>query len=122
MNKTNRFEWVELDGFSVLMQDFSNLEGLELMKFLNHSHDLIKDRGEKDIVVVTNVEKVLFDHQIIKHFSKILEINKPYVSASAIYNASNVQKAAIESAAQVTNRNFLMFHDAKAVQSWLESL
>ncbi len=122
MNKANRFEWLELEGQTILMQDFSNLEGLELMKFLNHSHDLIKDRGDKDIIVVTNVNKVVFDSQITKHFSKVLEINKPYVSASAIYNASNVQKAAIESAAHLTNRNFLMFYDDKAVMNWIDSL
>lgn len=118
----NRFEWLELEGKTILKQDFSNLNSLELMKFLNHSHDLIKDRGEKDIIVVTNAEQVMFDHQVVKQFCKICEINKPYVSASAIYNATNIQKAAIESAAQLTNRHFLMFYDDKAVNEWIQKL
>lgn len=118
----NRFEWIEIEGKTILKQDFSNLEHLEIMKFLNHSHDIIKDRGEKNIIVVSNISKVNFDHQIMQHFSKICEINKPYVGASAIYNATSVQKAAIESAAHLTNRRFLMFYDEKAINTWLETL
>lgn len=118
----NRFEWLDIDGKTVLKQDFSNLEHLDIMKFLNHSHDLIKDRGEKDIIVVTNMDHVTFDQQVMRHFSRVCEVNKPYVSASAIYNASSVQRAAIESVAHLTNRRFLMFNDEKAIEAWLESL
>lgn len=117
-----RFQWTEVHGKIVLKQDFSNLQHLELMKFLNHSHDMIKERGESDIIVVTNLENVVFDHQVIKHFCKVCEVNKPFVGASAIYNAGMVQRAAIESSGQITNRDFLMFFDDKAVEKWLNTL
>lgn len=118
----NHFEWLEIDGKTVLKQDFSYMDHLEIMKFLNHSHDLIKDKGERDIIVVTNLAGVNFDQQVMRHFSRVCEVNKPFVSASAIYNATSIQRAAIESVAQLTNRHFLMFNDEKAIEEWLESL
>lgn len=118
----NRFQWMEVNGRTVLKQDFSNLKQTDLMKFLNMSHELIKDRDEKGIIVVTNADQAVFDHQVMKHFSRICEINKPYIGASAIYNCAFVTRAAIESAAQLSNRSFLMFHDDEAAEKWLESL
>ncbi len=118
----NRFEWTDINGRTVLKQDFSHLKQAELMKFLNFSHELIKDRNEKNIIVVTNADQTIFDHQVMKHFGKICETNKPYIGASAIYNCTFVARAAIESAAQLSNRSFLMFYDDKAVEKWLDSL
>lgn len=118
----NRFEWLEINGKIILRQDFSHLKNVELMNFFNTSHDVIKDRGEKNIIVVTNMDDVIFDEHAAKQFCKLLEVNKPYVSASAIYNACNVQKMALESAASVTNRDFLIFFDKRSVDKWLDSL
>lgn len=117
-----RLEWTEVHGKTVLKQDFSHLEHLDIMRLMDKSHEEIEARGEKGIIVVTNLKDVVFDHQVVKHFCKICESNKPYVGASAIFNAGNVQKAAIESAAHLSNRDFLMFYDDKAIQKWLDSL
>lgn len=117
-----RFQWTEVHGKVVLKQDFSNLEHLELMNYLGRSHDLIKARGAADIILVTNLDNVVLDHQVIKHFCKICEVNKPYIGASAIYNAGAVQRAAIEASGEKTNRNFLLFYDDKAVEKWLNTL
>lgn len=117
-----RFQWTEVHGKVVLKQDFSNLQQLELMKLLSDSHQMIKERGEEGIIIVTNLENVVFDHSVVKHFSKITENNRPYVGASAIYNAGAVQRAAIESSSHMTNRDFLLFFDDKAVEKWLNTL
>ena len=69
----NRFEWTQINGRVVLKQDFSHLENLELMKLLNHSHEVIKDSGERDIIVITNMDDVVFDAQSAKQFCKLLE-------------------------------------------------
>lgn len=117
-----RLEWTEVHGKTVLKQDFSHLEHLDIMRLLTKSHEAIVERGEKDIIVITDLKDVVFDHQVVKHFCKICEVNKPYIGASAIYNAGNVQKAAIESAGHQSNRDFLMFYDDRAIQKWLDTL
>lgn len=117
-----RFQWTEVHGRIVLKQDFSNLEHLELMKYLDQCHELIKAKGASDIILVTNLDNVGLDHQVVKHFCKICEVNRPYIGASAIYNAGAVQRATIEASAEKTNRKFLLFYDDKAVEKWLNTL
>lgn len=118
----NRFNWIEINNKVVLKQDFSNLNGTDLSQMLKKCPDVIKARGTADVIVITNVEGVIFSAEILEQFCKIFEKNKPFVSASAFYNATEYQKSSILSAAHVTNRSFLMFHDEKAIEVWLDSL
>lgn len=118
----DRFNWIEINNKVVLKQNFSNLNSKELSQMLKQSNEVIKERGTADVIVVTNVEGVIFSAEALEQFRKIFEKNKPFVGASAFYNATEYQKSAILSAAQVSNRSFLMFHDEKAINVWLDSL
>ena len=118
----NRFNWIEVNNMVILKQNFSNLNDLELSQMLKKSNDTLKERGESEVIVVTNADGVIFSAETLDQICKIFEKNKPFVSASAFYNVTEYQKSAILSAAQMTNRSFLMFHDEEAVNIWLDSL
>lgn len=117
-----RFEWSTINEKLVLKQDFSTLSGEELMKALQQSHLEIKSKGNRKIVVITNIRDLKFDRHVTKAFEELSEKNKPYVAESAIFGVGTIQKVAIESVGRITGRHYNIYREEKDVQAWLESL
>lgn len=118
----SRFEWKHISGKHVLKQDFSGLGGKDLLDALHESHETIRNRGQKEIVVMTNIKNLHFDKEVTKAFEELSQKNKEFVRESAIYGVGTIQKVAIRSVGQITGRHYNIFEDENETQKWIQTL
>jgi len=118
----DRFRWVLYNGKSVLYQDFSNLRKDELVSILEQSHKRIAEKGETDIIVVTNINSINFDRNTTKVFEEVSGKNKAFVRKSALYGVGTWQRVAIEAVGKLTGREFAIFKTSEEIDRWLNEL
>jgi len=117
-NTMDRFQWTTVNGKTVLKQDFSDLGRDEMKDYLIKSHEVIKAKGKRDIVVMTNIRNLKFDRQITKAFEELSKKNKDYVMESAIFGVGTLQKVAIEAVGRLTGRHFNIFREEQEAMHW----
>ncbi|MDK2865921.1 MAG: hypothetical protein PWP51_741 [Clostridiales bacterium] len=115
-----RLKWETDKGYNVLKVDFSNLDQDALIDAFDVTHHEIVNSGEENIVVITNIENVMFDRKVTRLFEAMSEKHKPFISLSAFYSANILQKMAIEAIGKLTEREFHIFRSEDELKVWMD--
>jgi hypothetical protein len=117
-----RFKWSTYDGKLVLHQDFSGLSKSELINHFQESHFRIRNKGCRDLIVITNIRNIKIDKNTSIEFENLAKYNKTFIKESAVYGVGPLQKVALESVGRLTGRRFSVFREETEAQDWIRQL
>ncbi|MCK8059995.1 MULTISPECIES: hypothetical protein [unclassified Fusibacter] len=117
-----RFKWSTYDGKLVLRQDFSGLSSDELLNMFKESQQIIRERGQRELIVITNLKNARFNKAATKGIEELAMANRSIVKKSAIFGVGLLQKMKFDSLGKLTGRQFEVFKEETEAQDWIRTL
>lgn len=113
-------EWIrENEGFEYIYIDISLCEASEFSGMLVKSGEMIRKRPEKSVYILTFVSEKTPIFTDIKGFHNYLNLNQPYVKASAVAVTEPFRKAMFEGVIALSGRNIKVTSTVEEAKEYL---
>jgi hypothetical protein len=87
-----RIKFIRYKGKRILFVDSSNCTASEALELFHNSHEVVKTQKKASLLSLVNIYNVGYNLELIQASREYLELNKPFLKATAIYNASYLHK------------------------------
>ncbi len=92
-----RLKFIRHQGKRILFVDSSNCTAEEALDLFHNSYDIVKSQRKGSLLSLVNVFNVGYSLELIQASRNYLELNKPYIKATAIFNANYLHKFIFQS-------------------------
>jgi hypothetical protein len=110
---------IEHKGKRITYLDFSNCDRKKVVDMLAEIQPLIKAQPPKSVLTLVNVDRLVFNTEILKAFQSFTAENKPFVKAGAVLGIKGLQKVAYDAVMKIAERNLPMFNTYEEAIEWL---
>ncbi len=110
--------FIEHDGVSILLIDFSNCRGEEYARRVDEAAAVIRAQPEKSLLTLTLMTGAEYSAAMMELLRPYAASNKPYVRAGAVVGLAHLQKA-IPPVNRLTGRDLQTFEDIESAKAWL---
>ncbi len=117
---SDRIRIVEYKGKRILLHDYSNLKGDELISVLREASSMVDKRGP-DLNILTDVRGVVASKEAMDELKGLAKKATPYVRKSAVVGIQGIKKVFLDAVRMVTGRQIKAFSTVEGAKEWLVS-
>lgn len=117
---SDRVQVIEYKGKQILLHDYSNLKGDELMSVLRKASSMVDKRGS-DLNILTDVRGVFATKEAMDELKGLAKKATPYVRKSAVVGVEGIKKVFLDAVRMVTGRQIKAFSTVEDAKEWLVS-
>jgi len=117
-----RFRWEGIGNRIVLKQDFSDLNNIEVKKYIKKAENMIKNRGVKNIIVLANVKNINIDKYTLKIIENSYCQNKGYIERVIIYGLENNIQIKQKFSKELIDKKIDVFKKENEAMQWINNI
>jgi hypothetical protein len=103
----------------LLRLDFSECTHEELLEHIAKARDIITQQLPNSLRVITNLTNLRVNKDTVKILREYIELNKPFVLASAVFGVSSQNKVLFNTVITLAHRDIRLFDSEEAAKDWL---
>lgn len=114
-----RARFVERNGISILLLDFTGLDGEELRAEVDRASVMVRERARDSVLTLLLIGGVPYTLQNVKTLRDAAVQNSPFVRARAVVGLPEIAHLSFRAIAHLTGRKLESFEDAESAMRWL---
>ena len=115
-----RIQWVEYQGFKIILEDFSNIEpGEEFLSTLDKARAEIHSQPEKSVLALFDATDARFDQDSLSRMKNFVNSNTPYIRAAAVVGVKGLAQVALMAVTRFSKRSFQTCDTREEAMEWL---
>ena len=117
----DRLRFVEHSGKQVLLIDFSQCNGEEMLLVLTEIQETVSDQPRSSVLILADFHGAQIDKTVATRMKEVLALDRPYVKRSAWIGTESLPQVFYENFKQFAQRDFPKFKTREEALDWLVS-
>ena len=116
-----RVKWIEYEGKEILCDDYTNLQGEELVETIEVLTNHLIDSGKKEILLLIDLNNSYTNKEVVNAFTEAGKRVRPVVKRTAVLGITGVKKVLLNVVNKLSSIDANPFSTEEDAKKWLVS-